>query len=93
MTHTKAGGSTQNARDSQPKYLGVKLYAGESTRPGAIIIRQRGTNFIAGSGARMGKDHTIYAIRNGIVKFTQKRKTCFDGSIKQINRVSVEIGE
>lgn len=89
MAHTKAGGSTQNNRDSQPKYLGVKLYAGEIVKPGVIIVRQRGTRFVAGTGTRMGNDHTIYAIREGKVNFSAKRKICFDGSRTLINRISV----
>ncbi|HEY4497476.1 MAG TPA: 50S ribosomal protein L27 [Candidatus Paceibacterota bacterium] len=89
MAHTKAGGSTQNNRDSQPKYLGVKLYAGEAAKSGAIIVRQRGTRFIAGAGTRMGCDHTIYSIREGKVQFEQRRKNRFDGSRIFINRISV----
>ncbi len=89
MAHTKAGGSTQNSRDSQPKYLGVKLYAGETVHSGVIIIRQRGTRFVAGSGTKMGKDHTIYAVREGKVKFLAKRKTRFDGSKSSVHSVSI----
>lgn len=89
MAHTKAGGSTQNNRDSQPKYLGVKLYAGEIVKPGVIIVRQRGTRFVAGTGTRMGNDHTIYAIREGKVSFSAKRKTRFDGSQTFVNHISV----
>lgn len=89
MAHTKAGGSTQNNRDSQPKYLGVKLYAGEIVKPGVIIVRQRGTRFVAGTGTRMGNDHTIYAVREGKVSFSAKRKICFDGSRSIINHISV----
>lgn len=90
MAHTKAGGSTQNNRDSQPQYLGIKLYAGESAKPGVIIVRQRGTRFVAGTGVRMGKDNTIYAICDGKVRFEQKRKINFDGSKGLVNKVSVE---
>ena len=89
MAHTKAGGSAKNLRDSQPKYLGIKLYAGESAKPGAILVRQRGTKFIAGAGTKFGKDHTIYAIRDGVVKYEARRKTRFDGAKKTISRVSV----
>ena len=89
MAHTKAGGSTENNRDSQPKYLGIKLYAGEKAKPGAILVRQRGTKFIPGAGVRIGKDDTIYAVTEGIVKFETKRKTRFDGSKRQIHKVSV----
>lgn len=89
MAHTKAGGSTQNNRDSQPKYLGVKLYGGERARAGAIILRQRGTKFMPGIGVRIGKDDTLYAIREGVVKFTDKRKTHFDGNRVMRKLVSV----
>lgn len=89
MAHTKAGGSTQNNRDSQAKYLGVKLYAGEQAKPGAILVRQRGTKFIPGDGVKIGKDDTIYAIREGVVKFEEKRKIRFDGSKSSVRKVSV----
>ena len=89
MAHTKAGGSTQNNRDSQPKYLGVKLYGGERARAGAIILRQRGTKFMPGTGVRIGKDDTLYAIREGVVKFTDRRKTHFDGNRVMRKLVSV----
>ena len=74
MAHTKSGGSTRNTRDSQPKYLGVKLFGGERARAGTIIVRQRGTRITAGPGVRVGRDHTLYAIREGEVLFEEKRK-------------------
>lgn len=80
MAHKKAGGSSKNLTDVNPQYLGVKLYAGEKAKPGAIIIRQRGTKFIAGKNVDMGKDHTLFAVASGIVSFRNKRKTKFDGS-------------
>ncbi len=89
MAHTKAGGSTQNLRDSNPKYLGVKIQDGGTAKPGAILVRQRGTKFIPGLGVKMGKDNTIFAIRDGKVKFKNKRKTNFNGSKKIVNLVSV----
>ena len=89
MAHTKAIGSTQLGRDAQPKYLGVKLYAGELAKPGSIIIRQRGTKFIPGEGVRIGSDDTIYAVINGKVKFTTKKKTKFDGSKRLVKVVNV----
>lgn len=72
MAHKKAGGSTRNGRDSNPKYLGVKKYGGEKVVAGNIIIRQRGTNCNAGTGVGMGRDHTLYALTDGVVKFTRK---------------------
>ncbi len=89
MAHTKAIGSTQLGRDSQPKYLGVKLYAGEKAHPGSIIIRQRGTKFMAGEGVRQGSDDTLYAVINGTVKFTTKKKTKFDGTKRLVKIVNV----
>jgi large subunit ribosomal protein L27 len=89
MAHTKAGGSTSNLRDSQPKYLGVKLYGGERAKAGSIIVRQRGTKFMAGPGVRRGKDDTLFAIREGMVKFSDKRKTHFDGNRVMRKLVSV----
>ena len=89
MAHTKAGGTTKLGRDSQPKYLGVKLYAGEPAKAGSIIIRQRGTRFVAGDGVRRGGDDTLYAIRQGTIKFTTIRKQNFDGTKKHVKKVSV----
>lgn len=80
MATKKAGGSAKNLTDSNPQYLGVKLYAGQSAHPGSIIIRQRGTKFVAGKGVDMGKDHTLFSKVVGIVSFRNKRKTRFDGS-------------
>lgn len=89
MAHTKAGGTSKLGRDSQPKYLGVKLYDGEVAKMGSIILRQRGTHFYAGPGTRRGGDDTIYAIRTGAVKFTTIQKKTFTGSKKHVKKVSV----
>ena len=72
MAHKKAGGSTRNGRDSNPKYLGVKRYGGESVLAGNIIVRQRGTRFHAGENLGVGKDHTLFALADGKVKFESK---------------------
>ncbi|MBP9816635.1 MAG: 50S ribosomal protein L27 [Candidatus Pacebacteria bacterium] len=80
MASTKAGGSTKNVRDSQAKYLGVKLGDGAAARPGMVIVRQRGTKIMAGKNVRVGKDHTLFSLATGKVSFTEKRKTRFDGS-------------
>ena len=69
MAHKKAGGSTRNGRDSNPKYLGVKRYGGESVAAGNIIVRQRGTRFHAGDNVGTGRDHTLFALADGKVKF------------------------
>lgn len=89
MAHTKATGSTSNLRDSKPKYLGVKLSAGERAKKGSIIIRQRGTKFYPGENVKAGKDWTLYAIKDGFVKFGTKRKNSFDGKVARVNVVSV----
>jgi large subunit ribosomal protein L27 len=83
MATKKAGGTAKNLRDSNPKYLGVKLAQGASARPGAIIVRQRGTRVIAGTNVRMGKDHTLFAEKAGKVSFTTVRKTNFTGKVSK----------
>ncbi|MBP6912566.1 MAG: 50S ribosomal protein L27 [Candidatus Pacebacteria bacterium] len=80
MAHRKAGGSAKNLTDSNPKYLGTKLADGQKAKHGDIIIRQRGSKILAGTNVGMGKDHTLFALTEGVVKFGIKRKTHFDGS-------------
>jgi len=89
MAHRKAGGSAKNLNDSNPKYLGTKLYAGEKAQAGSIIIRQRGTKILPGKNVGMGKDHTLFAITPGVIKFGTKRKTNFDRttSVKKVVHV------
>ena len=72
MAHKKAGGSTRNGRDSNPKYLGVKCYGGEAVVAGNIIVRQRGTRFHAGDNVGVGRDHTLFALADGKVKFQNR---------------------
>ncbi|MDT9587305.1 MAG: 50S ribosomal protein L27 [Candidatus Arsenophonus melophagi] len=72
MAHKKAGGSTRNGRDSESKRLGVKRFGGESVLAGSIIVRQRGTKFHAGSNVGCGRDHTLFALTKGKVKFEIK---------------------
>ncbi len=72
MAHKKAGGSTRNGRDSQSKRLGVKRFGGQVVSAGSIIVRQRGTKFHAGTNVGLGKDHTLFAKADGIVKFEIK---------------------
>lgn len=74
MAHKKAGGSTRNGRDSNPKYLGVKCYGGEWVQGGSIIIRQRGTKFHPGRFVGCGKDYTLFAKVAGRVEFVTKGK-------------------
>lgn len=89
MAHTKAKGSTKLGRESEAKRLGVKLFDGQKAKPGSVIVRQRGTKYYPGINVRKGKDDTLYAIKEGIVKFTQKRKINFDGSKKVVKVVNV----
>jgi large subunit ribosomal protein L27 len=81
MATKKSGGSSKNLRDSNPKYLGTKLYDGEQAHVGMILVRQRGTKILPGENVKMGKDHTLYANAIGTVKFTSYRKTRFDGQV------------
>lgn len=69
MAHTKAQGSVKGNRDSIAKRLGVKLYAGQKVRPGNIIVRQKGTKFFPGVGVSMGRDFTLFALRDGVINF------------------------
>lgn len=79
MASKKAGGTAKNLNDSNAKYLGVKLYAGEIAHPGDIIIRQRGTVTMPGVKVGMGKDHTLFALADGVVSFRTARKVNFNG--------------
>lgn len=79
MAHRKAGGTAKNLRDSNPKYLGVKLTDGQKAQSGSIIIRQRGTDVMAGNNVGIGKDHTLFALKPGTVKFGTRRKVSFNG--------------
>jgi len=72
MAHKKAGGSSRNGRDSESKRLGVKIYGGQAVRAGNIIVRQRGTKFHNGENVGRGRDYTLYALAEGIVKFAVK---------------------
>ncbi|MSU56038.1 MAG: 50S ribosomal protein L27 [Candidatus Taylorbacteria bacterium] len=88
MAHKKAGGTAKNLTGSNPQYLGVKLSAGQKAKTGNIIIRQRGTQFLAGKNVSVGKDHTLFADKDGIVSFKDKRKVKYDGRMvmrKQVN--------
>jgi len=72
MAHKKAGGSSRNGRDSESKRLGVKVFGGQTVTAGSIIVRQRGTKFHNGANVGCGKDHTLFATSNGVVKFEVK---------------------
>jgi large subunit ribosomal protein L27 len=79
MAHTKAGGSTRLGRDSEAKRLGVKKFGGQIVKSGNILIRQRGSKWAAGVNTGVGKDDTIFAMTDGVVKFKQKTKVSFTG--------------
>ena len=89
MAHKKAGGTAKNLTGSQPHYLGVKLYAGEKANTGNIIVRQRGTKFLAGKNVSVAKDHTLFADKAGIVSFKNRRKIKYDGRTVTRKEVSV----
>lgn len=80
MAHKKAGGSVKNLRDSNPKYLGVKANHGEVIKTGSIIIRQRGTKFVAGKNVGTGSDYTLFALIPGKVEMKERQKINYDGS-------------
>ena len=71
MAHKKGLGSSKNGRDSNPKYLGVKIFDGQAVQPGNIIVRQRGTKFRPGPGTELGRDDTIFAVRDGKAAFRE----------------------
>ncbi len=78
MAHKKAGGSSRNGRDSQGQRLGVKVFGGQTINAGGIIVRQRGTKFHPGANVGIGRDHTLFATADGIVRFERKRdENCF----------------
>ncbi|MEN9649506.1 MAG: hypothetical protein RL094_473 [Candidatus Parcubacteria bacterium] len=81
MATKKAAGTAKNLRDSNPKYLGIKLYAGEKAGAGSIIVRQRGTRILAGKNVKMGTDHTLYAKKEGTVEFGSTRKVHFNNRV------------
>jgi len=89
MAHKKAAGTTKNGRDSNPRYLGIKLTDGDIAQVGSIIVRQKGVSFLAGRNTKMGKDYTVFAMKDGKVKFGTKRKMSFDSKIEKKGIVSV----
>lgn len=89
MAHTKSKGTTSLGRDSQAKRLGVKLFDGQSVKAGGIIVRQRGTKFYPGLNVRRASDDTLYAVKNGYVKFSRKKKIRFNNNFKWIKLLNV----
>ncbi|MEA2098487.1 MAG: 50S ribosomal protein L27 [Patescibacteria group bacterium] len=90
MAHKKAGGTASNLNDSKPKYLGVKIFGNQVAKAGSIIVRQRGSKFRLGKGVMQGKDHTIFAVIDGFVRFTEKQIIRFNGNKKRVKFVSIE---
>ncbi|MFW5853080.1 MAG: 50S ribosomal protein L27 [Patescibacteria group bacterium] len=90
MSTKKAGGSAKNLRDSNPKYLGTKLYDGQEAKAGSVIVRQRGTKILPGENVGLGKDHTIFSKITGKVVYNTVRKTKFNGQTKRYKKVSVK---
>ena len=89
MAHTKAAGSTRLGRESQSKRLGVKLFGGEKTKAGSILVRQRGTKWLPGKNVKKGNDDTLYAMKSGVVKFITKKIKRFDGSRRIVKMINV----
>jgi len=89
MAHKKAGGSTQNGRDSQGQRLGIKKYGGEYARNGNILVRQRGTKVRPGLNVMRGKDDTLFSTTDGIVQYNDKRVRRFTGALKMTKYVNV----
>lgn len=90
MAHRKAGGSTQLGRDSISKRLGVKIFGGQKVNKGNIIVRQRGTKFHPGKNVKRGEDDTLFSLKDGLVKFANKKVRGFTGKIVSRRIVSVE---
>ena len=89
MAHKKAGGSTANVRDTAGKRLGVKLFGGQTAQTGSIIVRQRGTKFHPGANVGKGNDDTLFALKEGVVKFTSKKLRKFNNKLKESKIVNV----
>ena len=93
MSKTKQGGSSRLGRDSAAQRLGIKISDGQAVRIGMIIIRQRGSKYLAGKNVKVGSDDTIYAMKDGKVKFSTKTKKLFNGALRSAKIVSVESGK
>ena len=83
MAHRKAGGSAKNLKDSNPKYLGIKIQDGQKAKVGFVLVRQRGTRVLPGKYVGMGKDHTLFALKDGVVQFKHKRQERFDNIVQK----------
>lgn len=90
MATRKAAGSAKNLTDSKPKYLGTKLYAGETATSGAILVRQRGTKIMPGKNVGLGRDHTLFALKTGKVSYSERRMKHLDGTVKRKKVANVD---
>lgn len=90
MAHKKAGGTAKNLRDSGPQYLGVKIADGQMAKKGSILVRQRGTKIRPGKNVGMGKDHTLYSLDEGTVRYHSIRRKRFDGTTVTRKKAIVE---
>jgi large subunit ribosomal protein L27 len=90
MAKTKATGATRLGRDSLPKYLGIKLFEGQRAKVGQILVRQRGTKLLAGKNVKRAGDDTLFALKEGVVRFGTKRKSGFDRSQRTVKIVKIE---
>lgn len=90
MATSKSAGSSRLGRDSRSQRLGIKIFGGQRAKIGMIIVRQRGTKYLAGKNVKRGSDDTLYALKTGVVKFSAKSKKLFDGSQREAKLVSVE---
>ena len=90
MATKKAGGTATNLTDSKPKYLGIKLYGGEKAQAGSVIVRQRGTRILPGKNVDMGRDHTLFSLKDGIVEYGHTRRKGFNNKTKVIKTANVK---
>ncbi len=81
MATKKSGGASKNGRDSNPKYLGIKVTPGAQAKVGSVLVRQRGTDILPGKNVGLGKDHTLFALKDGEVTISHKRKIHFDNTV------------
>lgn len=89
MAHTKSSGAAKYGRDSRPKFLGIKKSADEKVKVGEILVRQRGSKYLVGKGVKRGSDDTLFALCEGIVKFVDRRRRRFDGTLRNAKEVQV----
>lgn len=89
MAHKKSAGTSKNGRDSNPKYLGIKITPGGFAQVGSILVRQRGSDVLPGKNVSIGRDHTLFAIKDGLVSLSYKRKVHFDNTVIKKKVMSV----